>query len=108
MRVAYSDDLSGVGAASIDRPMPTALDAGRSHSVGEHTMDRDLHFVHLAGIRRRRSRLILAVAAVGAMLAGAAGLLGPPKYTPTAQIVVEPHQAAAVGGFATPTRATRD
>jgi uncharacterized protein involved in exopolysaccharide biosynthesis len=52
-------------------------------------------FQQLIGALRRRSRLILTIAAFGAILAGATGLLIAPKYTATAQIVVEP-QAAAV------------
>jgi uncharacterized protein involved in exopolysaccharide biosynthesis/Mrp family chromosome partitioning ATPase len=69
-------------------------------------MDRDLHFVRLASILRRRSRLILTIAAVGAMLAAAVGLLIPPKYTATAQIVVEPRQVDFVDGLAAAIRAT--
>jgi succinoglycan biosynthesis transport protein ExoP len=105
MRAARSNEFSSVCAARIDRPKFTP-NVVRAHSPSEQTMDRDLHFVQLACILRRRSRLILTVAAVGAMLAAAVGLLIPPKYTATAQIVVEPQQVDFVDGLAAATRAT--
>ena len=42
---------------------------------------------------RRRSRLILTIAAFGTILAGVTGLLITPKYTAKAQIVIEPQAA---------------
>jgi succinoglycan biosynthesis transport protein ExoP len=60
----------------------------------------DPPFRQLAGILHRRMGLVLAVAALGTCLAGAVGLLIPPKYTAKAQIVVEP-QAGQVNGQAT-------
>jgi uncharacterized protein involved in exopolysaccharide biosynthesis len=53
--------------------------------------------MQLMSILRRRRRLIVLVTVCGAILAGALGLLIPPKYTATAQIVIEPQQAAAIG-----------
>jgi succinoglycan biosynthesis transport protein ExoP len=105
MRAARSNEFSSVCAARVDRPkfMPNVV---RAHSLSEPTMDRDLHFVQLASILRRRSRLILTVAAVGSILAAAVGLLISPKYTATAQIVVEPQQVDFVDGLAAGTRAT--
>jgi uncharacterized protein involved in exopolysaccharide biosynthesis/Mrp family chromosome partitioning ATPase len=107
MRAARSNEFSSFCAARIDRPKLTP-NVVRAHSLGEQTMDRDLHFVRLASILRRRSRLILTAAAVGAMLAAAVGLLIPPKYTATAQIVVEPRQVDFVDGLAAAIRATDD
>jgi polysaccharide biosynthesis transport protein len=106
MRAARSNEFSSVGSARADRPTPTATNVIRAHGFSEQTMDRDLHVVPLASILRRRRRLILTVAVVGAMLAGAVGLLIPPRYTATAQLIVESQQADSVGGLATTTRAT--
>ena len=64
------------------------------------TMASELHFQQLANILRRRSGLILVVAAFGTMLAGVGGLLIPPRYTAKAQIVVEPQPADLAGGQA--------
>jgi len=56
----------------------------------------ELHFQQLTSILRRRSSLILMMAAFGTILAGVAGLLITPKYTAKAQIVVEPQPAVLV------------
>ncbi len=48
-----------------------------------------LHFYQVAGILRRRSRLILMIAGIGTVLAAGVGLLIPPKYTATALLVLE-------------------
>jgi uncharacterized protein involved in exopolysaccharide biosynthesis len=45
-------------------------------------------FLQVIGILRRRIKPILTVAALGMILAGAAGLLIAPKYTATAQVLV--------------------
>ncbi len=63
----------------------------------EQANDREPHLRQLAQILRRRRRLIAAIAILGAALAGTAGLLMMPKYTATAQIVVEPEQDAPIG-----------
>jgi polysaccharide biosynthesis transport protein len=47
------------------------------------------HLRQVIGILRRRYRLILAISGVGTVLATVIGLLIPPKYTATAQLVVE-------------------
>jgi succinoglycan biosynthesis transport protein ExoP len=103
MRAARNSEFSSVDWARMDRPAPDVI---RARRFGEQTMDREPHFAQLAGILRRRSRVILTVAAVGGMLAGAAGLLIPPRYTATAQLIVGPQQADFVGGLAATTRAT--
>jgi uncharacterized protein involved in exopolysaccharide biosynthesis len=48
----------------------------------------DLHLREVAAILRRRRRFILASAGIGALLAAVVGLLIPPKYTATAQLVI--------------------
>ncbi|MBV8963600.1 MAG: AAA family ATPase [Hyphomicrobiales bacterium] len=57
----------------------------------------DPPFRQLTGILYRRIGLVVGVAVLGTCLAGAVGLLIPPKYTAKAQIVVEP-QAGQVNG----------
>lgn len=47
----------------------------------------EVGFRQVIGMLRRRSRLVLTVAGVGAILAGIVGLLMSPKYTATAQLV---------------------
>ena len=47
------------------------------------------HLRQVIGILRRRYRLILTICGVGTVLATIVGLLIPPKYTATAQLVVE-------------------
>ena len=77
----------------IDRPSPM----GSRRCIDEYTTDHEPHFLQLTRILRRRRKLIATVAVLGAMLAGVLGLLIPPKYTATAQIVVEPQQAGPIG-----------
>ena len=60
----------------------------------------ELHFREVTNILRRRSRLILTMAALGTTLAGVGGLLIPPQYTAKAQIVIEPHQVGLISGQA--------
>ena len=60
-------------------------------------MTSDLHFQQLVDILRRRRRFILAVAASGMTLAGAAAMLIPPRYTAKAQIIFDPQQASRPG-----------
>ncbi len=86
-----------------DRPGPGASDIHYARS-GEETSG-DLHFTHLVGTLRRHRRLIIAVAAIGTVLAGTVGLLIPRKYTATAEIVVDPQQADAAIGVATANQA---
>jgi polysaccharide biosynthesis transport protein len=103
MRAARNSEFSSAGLPRTDQPTPNVTCA---RGFSEQTMDRELHFVQLANILRRRSRVILTVAAVGGMLAGAVGLLISPRYTATAQLIVGPQQADFVGGLAAATRAT--
>jgi uncharacterized protein involved in exopolysaccharide biosynthesis/Mrp family chromosome partitioning ATPase len=49
----------------------------------------DLHFSQLVAILRRRSSLILMIAGIGTALAAVVGLLIPPRYTATTQLIVE-------------------
>lgn len=52
------------------------------------TMVLEPGFLQVIGILRRRTKPILTLAALGMILAGAAGLLITPKYTATAQVLV--------------------
>jgi len=94
MRMEPGQSFPSVGAARIDCPSPVPP----TQWVQEQMADDGPHFMQLVGILRSRRKMILTVAAVGAVLAGIIGLLLSPKYTATAQIVVEPEQAAPIGG----------
>ena len=61
----------------------------------------ELHVHQIFGILRRRWRLVVAMAILGAMLAGVATVMVPPKFTARAQIVVEPGRTASSGRGAT-------
>jgi uncharacterized protein involved in exopolysaccharide biosynthesis/Mrp family chromosome partitioning ATPase len=101
MEMKPGDTFSPSRAISIDRPSPIAS----PQCIDEHT-DHDPHFTQLAGILRRRRRLIITIAVLGAMLAGTIGLLIAPKYTATAQIVVEPEQGGPIDSRAAIARPT--
>jgi polysaccharide biosynthesis transport protein len=74
-------------------PMPPGRDVKNEQQNSKPTMATEPHFEQLIGVLRRRSRLILTMAAFGTILAGVTGLLITPKYTAKAQIVVEPRGA---------------
>src|SRR6266566_2219547 len=74
-------------------PPPSGHDIMSKQLNNEPTIAPELHFQQLTSILRRRSRLILTMAAFGTILAGVTGLLITPKYTAKAQIVVEPQAA---------------
>ena len=78
-------------------PVPPGPDVKNEQKGSKSTTAPEPHFQQLIGILRRRSRLILAIAAVGTILAGVAGLLVTPKYSVKAQIIVKPQ-----GGTASP------
>jgi uncharacterized protein involved in exopolysaccharide biosynthesis/Mrp family chromosome partitioning ATPase len=61
-----------------------------------------VYLIQLLDTLRRRRRLILTIALCGTLLATAAALLIPPKYTAGAQIIIEPTLAAG-GPSASPT-----
>src|ERR1700750_523448 len=75
-------------------PLPSASDAAFALQPAKRMTTSAPHFLQLVGMLRRRSRLILIITMFGAILAGITGLLIKPKYTATAQIVVEPPAAA--------------
>jgi succinoglycan biosynthesis transport protein ExoP len=74
---------------------PVEQDASAAPRTSYEAPARALHFRELINLLRRRSRLILNMAVGGAMLAFAAGLLIPPKYTAKAQIAIEPPSSGA-------------
>src|ERR1700688_5266136 len=78
MRAVRNSEFSSFELARIDRSARSIMRARRS---SEQTMDRELHFAQLVGMLRRHSGLILGVAAIGGVLAGAVGFLTPPQYT---------------------------
>jgi succinoglycan biosynthesis transport protein ExoP len=98
MLIARADAYPSDGAERIDRPTSPSSDVGSAHCLNERAMAHELSFIQLMSILRRRRGLILTMAAVGAALAGTIGLLIPPNYVATAQIVVEPQQADIIGG----------
>jgi polysaccharide biosynthesis transport protein len=102
MEIKLADAFSPSRTSRINRPLPI----GSRRCIDEHATDNEPHFLQLARIFRRRRRLIATTAVFGAMLAGALGLLIPPKYTATAQIVVEPQQAGPIGSRAATPRST--
>src|SRR5690349_19978559 len=57
--------------------------------AGKLQLTRELHLDQVVAILRRRRKLYLAIAGVGTMLATVHGLMIPPKYTATAQLVIE-------------------
>ena len=60
-------------------------------------MASELQLHELTDILRRRKRLILAMAAAGALLTGAVALLIPPSYTAKGQIIFEPQYMGRPG-----------
>lgn len=82
------------GAAAIDLTQPTG---SSPPPPGVQNISREPHLTQLACMLRRRRKLIVRIAALGLALAGAASLLVPPKYTATAQIVIEPEQESSIG-----------
>lgn len=99
MRLAPGDFDRDDEAAHADQP-PRDHHVGNMHRAGEPPRASGLSFQQLASIFRRRIGLILAIAALGTLVAGAVGLLIPPKYTAKAEILVEPKQAGLVDGQA--------
>ena len=96
MRRRTTDDGRSHEVVSIDRrrraesSIPAAAD--------EESAERNMPFRHVLGILRRHRKLVLGMAIVGTALAGGAAFLIPPEYTATAEIMVDPQQADAVGG----------
>jgi succinoglycan biosynthesis transport protein ExoP len=80
-------------ATAADRFQLTARDSDSISPSGTPSRLPDIQFYQLVGILRRRSRLILSIAAIGTTLTAVVGLLIPPRYTAKAQILVEPQQA---------------
>src|ERR1051326_78647 len=72
--------------------------------IGEPNM----HFRQVLGILRRQRKFVLGMTVAGIALAGAAAFLIPAEYTATAEIMVDPQQADAVGGNPGRNRAADD
>jgi polysaccharide biosynthesis transport protein len=67
-------------------------------AADEEIAERNVHFRQVLGILRRHRKLVLGITVAGTALAGAAAFLIPTEYTATAEIMVDPQQADAVGG----------
>jgi len=67
-------------------------------AANEESAERNMHFRQVLGILRRHRKLVLGITFAGTALAGAIAFLIPAEYTATAEIMVDPQQADAVGG----------
>jgi capsular polysaccharide biosynthesis protein len=83
------DDCAADGTAHLDETRAAPHGAAGAHPAGKVRLTRELQLDQVFAILRRRCKLILAIAGVGTMLATILGLLVPPKYTATAQLVIE-------------------
>src|SRR6266849_976986 len=83
------DDCAADGTAHVDKAPTAEHDATGAQLTGKTRLTCELHFNQVAAILRRRSPLILTIAGIGTVLATVVGLLIPPKYTATAQLVIE-------------------
>jgi hypothetical protein len=102
MQMDIRDPHLPSGVSIIERPVPAAS----MPCIDKPSMDRDPHIMQLARILHCRWRLIVTIAVLGAMLAGITGFLVAPKYTATAQIVVEAKQDGPIGSQADVPRPT--
>jgi succinoglycan biosynthesis transport protein ExoP len=85
----HLDDHVADGAAHLDKTPTAEHGATSAQPAGKPPLTGELHFTQVAAILRRRSPLILTIAGIGTVLAIVVGLLIPPKYTATAQLVIE-------------------
>ena len=88
LRVRLDDHVAD-GAAHLDKAPTAEHSATSAQPAGKPRLTGELHFTQVAAILRRRSPLILTIAGIGTVLAIVVGLLIPPKYTATAQLVIE-------------------
>jgi Mrp family chromosome partitioning ATPase len=89
MKTERGNGFSPVGASRIEPSGPVA----RAGSTEERIADAEFDFAQLVRILLFRRKFIVRSAACGAIAALLLGLLIAPKYTATARIEVEPHQA---------------
>jgi succinoglycan biosynthesis transport protein ExoP len=75
------DKQAAEGATRLDKPPKVEREVMRGPP--------DLHFSQVAAILRRRISLILMIAGIGTALAAVVGLLIPPRYTATTQLIAE-------------------
>ena len=75
---------------SVPSSRPRDAEAAAAQRASAPVQVSDPPFRQLTGILYRRIGLVVGVAVLGTCLAGAVGLLIPPKYTAKAQIVVDP------------------
>jgi polysaccharide biosynthesis transport protein len=90
------DEHAADGTADLDKAPIAEHDAPVVQPASKAPLAGDLHFGQVAAILRRRSRLILMLAGIGTVLATLVALLIPPKYTATAQLVIEAPPASTV------------
>ncbi len=90
-------DEHAKGERGEPRRRPAVHGSRRLWALRPSPVDQDRHFIDVVRVLYRRRRMILTVAIIGAMLAGALGLLIAPKYTAIAKIAVEPPQGSLGG-----------
>src|SRR5262249_12840593 len=78
-----------VGDRVFDLRLPADNDKASPQPTSTATSAPELHVRELAGLLLRGARLVISIPAVGTILATLVALLIPPKYTATAQLVVE-------------------
>jgi uncharacterized protein involved in exopolysaccharide biosynthesis/Mrp family chromosome partitioning ATPase len=91
------DEHAADDTAHLDKAPTAAHGVWRTQLAGRPLLAGDLHFGQVAGILRRRSRLILTIVVIGTALATLVGLLIPPKYTAVAQLAIEAPAVTAQG-----------
>jgi polysaccharide biosynthesis transport protein len=90
LRVREDEDEKVTGVRSfVAGPSARAHDPMPVQWGGRPIRASELHFHQVVGILARRKRLIVTIATLGTALAAIVGLLIPPKYTATAQLVIE-------------------
>lgn len=95
LRVRPDDRAASGQTAHLDDVRSGEHEGAGVESGGSSGSINDLHFGHIAAILRRRSGMITSIALIGMLLAIVIGLLIAPKYTATAQLVVEAPVSAA-------------
>lgn len=100
LRVNKADNLRGLRPerlVSLHRLQSAGEDNLYERLPGRGEPERELRFRELAAILRRRASLLSSIIIAGTLIATIVGLLIPPKYTATAQLLVDAQPGAATG-----------